>query len=109
MQPLEGFHAKYLRGLGHGLKPLVFVGQKGLTPALIASVVEALEAHELVKVRFLGERPRRDRAELAAEMARRSESALAGLIGHTALLYRPHPDPAKRRITLPARRAPAAV
>ena len=44
MQPLTSSQAKHLRGLAHGLKPVVFVGHKGLTPAVLDSVREALDA-----------------------------------------------------------------
>ena len=50
---MPGFQKKYLKGLAHGLKPTVFIGQKGVTPAVIQSVDEALDAHELIKVKFV--------------------------------------------------------
>ncbi len=105
MQSLTGSQAKYLRGLAHGLKPVVYVGQKGITSALLDSVHEALSAHELIKLKFVDLKDRRMKAEFAAEIERRTASRLAGLIGHVAILYRPHPDPEKRKITLPAKTA----
>jgi RNA-binding protein len=108
VQPLDGFQAKHLRGLAHGLKPLVFVGHRGITPPVIAAVREALDAHELIKVRFLDEKDREVKAQLAAQIARETESALAGMIGHTAIFYRRHPEPDRRRIQLPGR-APGAT
>ena len=50
---LYSFQKKYLRGLAHGLKPLVFVGQKGVTPALVDALNQALSDHELIKVKFI--------------------------------------------------------
>ena len=52
MEKLKGYQKKYLRGLVHGMKPLVFVGQKGLSSTVIQAVDESLEKHELVKVKF---------------------------------------------------------
>ncbi len=49
MEKLKGFQKKYLKGLAHSKKPLVFVGQKGVTPTLIKAVDEALGTHELIK------------------------------------------------------------
>jgi RNA-binding protein len=104
MQPLTASHAKYLRGLAHGLKPIVFVGQKGLSPTVLASVREALDVHELIKVKFQDLKDRALKTQWAAEIEQATDSRLAGLIGHTAIFYRPQPDPARRRIALPAPR-----
>jgi len=101
MLPLTATQAKYLRGLAHSLKPIVFVGQKGVTPAVVAEVREALDVHELMKVKFQDLRDRVLKAQWAAEIEQATDSRLAGQIGHTAIYYRPQPDPARRRITLP--------
>ena len=53
MEKLKGYQKKYLKGLVHGMKPLVFVGQKGLSPTLTKAVDESLEKHELIKVKFV--------------------------------------------------------
>ena len=45
-EKLEGFQRKYLRGLAHKKKPVVFVGQKGLTETLNGSINDALTAHD---------------------------------------------------------------
>ena len=104
MQPLTPTQAKHLRGLAHGLKPIVFVGQKGLSPAVIESVREALDQHELIKVKFHDLKDRALKTRWAAEIEQAADCRLAGLIGHTAILYRPQPDPERRRVVLPAAR-----
>lgn len=87
-----------LRGLAHGLDPLVQVGKGLLTDAVVRQLDRALEAHELVKVRLLeGKQARR---ELAAELAHRTGAALAGLVGHVAIYYRAARDEKDRRIRL---------
>jgi RNA-binding protein len=101
MQPLTSSQAKYLRGLAHSLKPAVFVGQKGVNAAVLNSIREALATHELIKVRFVDVQDRRRVAEGAAEIQQKTDSCLAGAIGHVAIFYRPQPDPEKRRISLP--------
>jgi RNA-binding protein len=105
MQPLTSFQAKYLRGLAHGLKPVVFIGQKGITQPLLYSIQEALNVHELIKAKFVDFKDRRMKARLAAEIEQQTGSRLAGQIGHTAIFYRPHPDPERRQIVIPARGA----
>lgn len=104
MQALSSFQSKYLRGLAHRLKPVVLVGQKGISASLLEALQEALDTHELIKVKFVDFKDRRMKAQCVAEIERRTDSCLAGLIGHTAILYRPHPNPEKRRIVMPAKR-----
>jgi len=109
MQPLTSSQAKYLRGLAHGLSPVVFVGHKGVTPTVLDSAREALDAHELIKLKFVDFKDRHLKAGLAAEIEAQTDSRLAGLIGHVAIFYRRHPDPEKRRITFPGSARPSAA
>ncbi len=101
MTGLSSYHRKYLRGLAHGLKPIVFVGQKGLTSSLAAALDEALTAHELVKAKFVDEKDRAFKARTIDFLEQATVSDLVGSIGHIAIFYRPHPDPEKRKIFLP--------
>ena len=101
MNSINSTQAKYLRGMAHGLKPVVFIGQRGLTDALIRSTGEAFESHELIKVKFIDYKEKKQKTEFAKALEARTGSYLAGMIGHIAILYRPHPDPEKRRIVLP--------
>ena len=82
---------RYLRGLAHDLKPVVMVGAKGVTPSLLAELDQALEQHELVKIKVAaGDRDTRD--AWIAELVEPSEAALVARIGHTAVLYRRSKD-----------------
>jgi len=101
MKKLTGTQAKYLRGIAHGLKAVVFIGQKGLTDALIRSTEEAFDSHELIKIRFIDYKEKKQKTEIAGALESRTGSHLAGMIGHIAILYRQHRDPDKRRIVLP--------
>ncbi len=101
MDDLKGSQRKYLRGLAHNYRPAAFVGQKGLTQALIKEVNEALEACELIKVKFVDYKEKKVKTEIAQKMAQDTHSHLAGLIGHVAIYYREHEDPEKRFITIP--------
>jgi RNA-binding protein len=100
---LSGYQAKYLRGLAHRLKPVVFVGQKGLTRELIASVNSALDRHELIKVKFVEYKEKGEKQPIVQAIERQVPCHLAGMIGHMAIFYRPHRNQEKRRITLPSR------
>ncbi len=101
MKKLEGFQRKYLRGIAHGLKPVILIGQKGLTPELIKSAGEALESHELIKIKFLDFKKKEQKSEITTLLERRTASEIVGLIGHTAILYRQQKDPEKRKVSLP--------
>jgi len=88
---LSNAQKRYLRGLAHDLKPVLLVGAKGVTPSVLAELELALEQHELVKVRVAaGDRDERD-AWIAA-LVEGSGAALAGRIGHVAILYRRRQD-----------------
>jgi RNA-binding protein len=96
---LTGSQKTRLRGLGQILASSLKVGHAGVTPPVVAELERLLTAHELVKVRFLGA-DRDQRAMLAGELAAQTQSCHAGSVGATALFYRPHPAPEKRRIVL---------
>jgi len=93
---------KFLRGLGHQRKPLIIVGDAGLTESLMAEFESTLSHHELIKVRVrVGDRDARD--AIITQLCERSGAVLVQRIGNVALLYRPNlkkkPD---KRIRLPA-------
>ena len=95
---LKPAQKRYLRGLAHALKPVIMVGNKGLTPALVAEFSAALEHHELIKVRLGGD----DRGERATQISALGEAASAELIqniGKVATFYRRNDDQPK--IALP--------
>ena len=97
MQQLTGKQVRFLRGLGHHLQPVVMIGKEELSDAVLASLEEALAAHELIKVK-LQEGCLLDRREAAAILAERTGSAVAQVLGKTILLYRQGEKP---KITLP--------
>ncbi len=96
--PLAGYQRKFLRSRAHGLDPVVHVGQGGVTDAVRGAVDEALLAHELIKVR-LHQPP--DKKAMAADLAEGASAELCGVVGHTVILYRPHPEAPK--IEVPTR------
>ena len=101
MKQLTSIQAKYLRGLAHELKPVVFVGQKGVTQTLIQSADEAFRRHELIKVKFLDYKEKNQKKEIAAVIEKETDCRMVGMIGHIAIYYRPHGEPEKRKIILP--------
>ena len=82
---------RHLRGLAHPLKPVVRLGNAGLTEAVARETERALADHELIKVKAPGgDREARD--ALFEALAARTASALVHRIGNVAVLYRPHPQ-----------------
>ena len=97
---LAGFQRKHLREKAHGLRPIVEVGEAGITDSVVGALAQALRDHELVKVRL---RQPADKREAARRLSEASGAALCGLVGHTVILYRP--DPEQPRIAIPTREA----
>ncbi len=85
--PLSAFQKRYLRGLAHSLDPVVLLGQKGVTPAVVAELGLALDHHELVKVRLSGGDREERQAQLEA-LCSPLGCEVVQTIGHTATLWR---------------------
>lgn len=83
---LIGKQARYLRALAHHLKPVVQVGNHGVTDSLVDKVQLELRNHELIKVK-VGESPQ-DRGEVAKLLAERTSAHIAQQIGKTVVLYK---------------------
>jgi RNA-binding protein len=98
--PLTGAQKSHLRGLGQTLEATLKVGRSGLTPEFFAELQKLLRAHELVKLRFLGA-DRDERAALCTRIADEGRCLCISAVGHTALFYRQHPEPAERSVQLP--------
>jgi len=94
---LTGKQRRHLRALAHPLDALVQVGKGGIDDGLVKAVDQALDDHELVKVR-VGEGAGLDRHEAAEELAAQTRSEVAQVIGNIVLLYRAADEP---KITLP--------
>jgi RNA-binding protein len=98
---LTGKQTRHLRALGHHLEPIVQVGKNGITEAVIVQLAEAIDHHELVKVRLLAECPV-DRAEAGEELAGATGAELAQTLGRTLLFWKRNPQKAK--VELPNQR-----
>lgn len=80
-------HRKQLRKLAHHRKVIVIIGQHGLTDNVMAEIDQALEAHELVKVRVnAGERE--ERHAMIERVAQQTHSDVVQRIGHIAVFFR---------------------
>ena len=89
----------YLKGLAMNLTPVLQLGKSGVTPENTASVEEALEARELIKINVL-QNCLEDPREMAQTLSERTHSAVVQVIGKKIILYRPK-EKGKPKIELP--------
>lgn len=89
---LTGKQKRFLRALGHSLKPVIMVGKSEVSEALAKETLTALEAHELIKVKLL-ESCQLDRNEVAELLAKGCVAEVAQILGRTILLYRQGEEP----------------
>ncbi|MEI2784083.1 MAG: ribosome assembly RNA-binding protein YhbY [Candidatus Competibacter sp.] len=78
---------RHLKALAHHRKPVVIVGDGGLTPAVMHEILLALDHHELIKIRVNAE-DREAREAMIAAICAGSEAALVQRVGHIATLFR---------------------
>ncbi len=96
--PLTKNQIKFLRGKCHDLKPVVMLGQKGLTEQVLNELEIALQHHELVKIK-LSVDDRDTRQQLAEKICQHSQSEEIQNIGKTVSIYRANAE--KPVIVLP--------
>jgi RNA-binding protein len=86
MSLTETFKRK-LRGRGHALKPVISIGNAGLSKAVLREIELSLEHHELMKIKIAGT-DRDTRRQMIDEICTRFGAELVQAIGHIALVYR---------------------
>ncbi len=96
---LTSAQIRELKKLAHPLKPVVIVGQHGLSESVLAEIDSTLDIHELIKVKLAGA-DKTDRVELSATIGDRLSASLVQIIGRVAVFYRPNPKKKKNRIVI---------
>jgi len=89
---------KHLKTLAHPLKPVVIIGAKGLSKAVLNEIDQALAHHELLKIR-VNAIDRDARQALIEQIGQALQAELVTRIGHIATFYRPNPE--QSQISLP--------
>lgn len=84
--PLIEKHKRQLRTLGHKLKPVIIVGNAGLTEAVLKETGLTLDHHELIKIR-VNAADRDERNRIIDEICAHTHAELVQKIGHIALIY----------------------
>jgi RNA-binding protein len=89
---------KHLVSLAHHLKPVIMVGQHGVTENLLKELEIALDHHELVKIKIAGE-DRDSRQQMIQQLCEASGAQTVQAIGKTLTLFRRNRQ--KPKIELP--------
>lgn len=84
---LSSEQRRQFRALAHDLKPVVMVGDKGLSEGLTAELERALDDHELIKVKIASP-DREDRRAVADALCEETGAELVQMIGKIAILLR---------------------
>ena len=87
-----------LRALAHHLKPIVNIGKSGITKGVVKSIDQALESHELIKVKFIQNKQLRD--EFESDIENLFSASIVGDIGNTIILFRENEDVDKRKYNI---------
>lgn len=80
-----------LKSSAHSLKPVVLMGDKGLTENVMLEIDLALATHELIKVKA-GRMPKEEKQDIATEITKSTKSELVQIIGNILILYRKNPS-----------------
>ncbi len=91
MQTLTNLQKHHLKTLAHHHKPIVIIGNHGLTPAVIHEIFLALDHHELIKIRVnAGDREARE--TLISDICAATRADMVQRVGHIATLFRRNPE-----------------
>ena len=95
---LTGKQKNYLSGVAHPLNPVVMIGAKGLTDAVMQEIELALNSHELIKIK-LPSNSKPEKTALLTQITAQSSSEAIKLIGRIAVIYRAGDEP---KISVPS-------
>ena len=94
---LTNSQKKHLRGLTHDIDPVVMIADKGLSDNVAHEIEQALDRHELIKLKIRADKA--DRHDWIARIGKATGAELVHQIGQVACFYRKHPKNPK--IALP--------
>ncbi|MGQ0578171.1 MAG: YhbY family RNA-binding protein [Betaproteobacteria bacterium] len=97
-----------LKARAHALDPVVLIGDRGLTAAVLEEIDHSLNAHELIKVRIAGEH-RDARSSILRRVCEDLGASAVQHIGRILLIYRQRPEPVAKRRARPARKPRRAL
>ena len=96
MQKLTPVERSALRAEAHGLKPIVMIGEAGLTANVLKEISLGLDSHGLIKVRVFGD-DREMRNEIYENICTELQAHPVQHIGKLLVIYRPKVETVKER------------
>lgn len=96
MQKLTPVERSALRAEAHALKPVVIIGEAGLTPSVMKEVSASLDSHGLIKVRVFGD-DREMRTEIYENICTELQAHPVQHIGKLLVIYRPKKEVEKAK------------
>ena len=87
MSKLSNNQVKHLKGLAHALKPVIMIGDKGLTEPVMDELKIALESHELIKINIRAE-DRKDKEKMIEKIIKRTQSNKVQTIGGKLVIFK---------------------
>jgi len=81
-----------LKARAHALKPVVIIGNAGLTPAVLDEVERSLKSHDLLKIKVMHDE-REVRDVMLQEICTLLKAGAVQHIGKTLVIYRPLETP----------------
>ena len=96
MQKLTPVERSALRAEAHGLKPVVIIGEAGLTPSVMNEIAASLDSHGLIKVRVAGD-DRDARVAMYEGICEELKAHPVQHIGKLLVIYRPKVEVVKER------------
>ena len=97
--PITESQRRHLKGLSHHLKPVVIIGQAGVSPSVLEEIGTSLDSHELIKVK-VNAADRESRERMIQQITKHTQAQLIHTIGHVVVLFRANPKK-KQPLTLP--------
>lgn len=82
---LKTRHKQFLKAQAHSLKPIVMLGNEGLSEAVIKEIISSIEHHELIKIKLNAGDTRKEQAQQAADA---TASVLINVVGRIAILFK---------------------
>ena len=95
MIPLTNAQIRAFKAQAQRLKATLKIGKEGISPQFVAALDDALNHHELVKVKF--DEFKEQKKELTPQLVEKAGSHLITRVGNVVVLYRPKPVEAKRK------------
>jgi RNA-binding protein len=96
---LSNKQKQYLKGLAHAIKPVVQLGNNGLTEGVLAEIEGAIKHHELIKIKIPTD-DKEEKALIIDAIIRETGAIKVQAIGHVLVLFKQSDE---KKIELPKR------